>query len=729
MALQILFLVLQFFLVVFYLSVVLATIIGIEMPLSYSSFIILTLAHIACLAVATGLRNLVWTSLLGFSPEHHVEPGWWTLFALVLPVFISSTLEGKKIVSDHPNWWGLLGICVLCDPIFIELVFVDFFRNQWSAWIMSMRSEPPPAFGARDQMTLTTTPLGGAIPTDTISWVSTQLMGTSDTAVSPTLPKQDLVAMGPAGAENRIVLKSSMVGSFDRLLLWFTILCVFAAAFVTTGLCFPRRRPTHGRGYKYERLDVGSKEIRLLRILPSFNADDMVRCRIRNVSLSENPVYAALSYCWGGHSQKRGIELNGSTVHVTANLEEALRQMRRWWTSIDIWIDALCIDQTSKSERAAQVLRMFAIYQEARVVAIWLGPEAHGSDKVMMKLSQNQGTNQPYDYGERFSRPVFEDNEPPTSEEVRAFLLRPYWYRIWIIQEIAAAREMCVLCGDWTIELKDIARFLCELVAQDMSSAAQPSPIKQLFDIRNARRDQKPIALLDALHRTSHSSSLEMLDKVYGLLGVVRDRTTFVTEPNYSLSHRQLCLTMTKNAIIETGFLDILFLSGLHAKSTNLPSWCPDYISAADWDPAMIKYLSGEDFRKRSGKIINRWNTTGDTRVSSTTVWFDQVNGILRAKGLILETIESIDDVIQDEQWTGLRKGFVEEEFRGWAHSDTKPGDHVYLLHGCSIPVILRPVTGHEKRFNFVGRIYVPNALNNENAEALANDARWIELC
>jgi hypothetical protein len=254
MALQTLFLALQFLLVVCSFTLMLVGMLEeiIGQFSSFISFIILTLAHIACLAVATKLRNFVWISLLRFSPERHVEPGWWTLFLLVQTVYFAVIFFSPP-PPDTRILESLVAISIFFELIFLEFVLFEFLRNEWSAWIIYMWSE--------------TTPLGrgdlsaGAIPKHPISWVSIQSMGTGDTAMSQTLSKQDLVAMEPAGAENGIVPKSSVVG---RLPLWLTILCLFTAAFVITGLYFHRRRPSHGRGYKYERLNVGSNEIKTI---------------------------------------------------------------------------------------------------------------------------------------------------------------------------------------------------------------------------------------------------------------------------------------------------------------------------------------------------------------------------------------------------------------------------------------------------------------------------------
>jgi hypothetical protein len=183
----------------------------------------------------------------------------------------------------------------------------------------------------------------------------------------------------------------------------------------------------------YKPLDLDKNEIRLLRIFPSLHDSDKVRFSMRYVSLSDSPAYIALSYTWGSLFQHDFVELNGKIVRITSNLEAALRQVRNRGRSIDIWVDALCIDRRSQSERAAQVLRMFGIYQKAQEVLVWLGSDKDGSNKVMRMLAESQGTDLLGENEKLLTQPTDDDTAQPTFEELQAFLSRSYWQRIWII--------------------------------------------------------------------------------------------------------------------------------------------------------------------------------------------------------------------------------------------------------------------------------------------------------
>lgn len=87
------------------------------------------------------------------------------------------------------------------------------------------------------------------------------------------------------------------------------------------------RRRFLARTNPYRPLNVENNEIRLLKILPGVDGDDLASCTIRHASFSENPVYAALSYSWGDQNTRWLIRVDGVMVNVIVSLEEALRYM------------------------------------------------------------------------------------------------------------------------------------------------------------------------------------------------------------------------------------------------------------------------------------------------------------------------------------------------------------------------------------------------------------------
>ncbi|KIM99356.1 hypothetical protein OIDMADRAFT_127448, partial [Oidiodendron maius Zn] len=154
----------------------------------------------------------------------------------------------------------------------------------------------------------------------------------------------------------------------------------------------------------YKRLDTDRKEIRLLRVVPGDNDEDLV-VELYRTQLSNCPSYQALSYCWGSLEATKPITLvirnskfidssekdvqflddeetsdtDGAVLKsfkVTTNLHAALISFRRSHTTCFIWVDSLCICQGDLVERSSQVALMKDIYSQASLTVVWLGNDA-----------------------------------------------------------------------------------------------------------------------------------------------------------------------------------------------------------------------------------------------------------------------------------------------------------------------------------------------------------------
>jgi hypothetical protein len=131
--------------------------------------------------------------------------------------------------------------------------------------------------------------------------------------------------------------------------------------------------------YVYDTLDSNSKEIRVLEVAPGAG-DDMVKCTLKHVSLLSDSrlAYETISYCWGPSKDPVVINLNGCLVPVSATSEAAVRRMRLIDQSRVLWIDAICINQSSLSERNEQVALMSDVYSIATQNLVYLGKDDAG---------------------------------------------------------------------------------------------------------------------------------------------------------------------------------------------------------------------------------------------------------------------------------------------------------------------------------------------------------------
>lgn len=106
----------------------------------------------------------------------------------------------------------------------------------------------------------------------------------------------------------------------------------------------------------YEPLDPSSDTIRLIELLPG-DAHEAVKCNIVSVPLSTRPDYAAVSYTWVDKHSKCSslLWLDGRPCRVRPMLKTLLLTLRDQVNPINLWIDAICIDQKNLKEKSHQV--------------------------------------------------------------------------------------------------------------------------------------------------------------------------------------------------------------------------------------------------------------------------------------------------------------------------------------------------------------------------------------
>ena len=235
----------------------------------------------------------------------------------------------------------------------------------------------------------------------------------------------------------------------------------------------------------YRELTDPSSWIRLLR-LTSWSEDEQIFCEldefplpsdsrthelditVREVSSSTTPLYTAVSYTWGtASSADQEIYLAGHPVKVRRNLYEFLKQTRASRDTNYFWIDALCINQDYVLEKNAQVAIMGHIFAKASALTVWLGISERDSDYFMQ--SMESGDSETFVSSEGL-KPA--EISPRFVDSLLELCNRPYWRRIWVIQEFALATEsdspietpnITITCGRHKVPYIILYRF-CDVV-------------------------------------------------------------------------------------------------------------------------------------------------------------------------------------------------------------------------------------------------------------------------
>jgi hypothetical protein len=321
--------------------------------------------------------------------------------------------------------------------------------------------------------------------------------------------------------------------------------------------------------------------------------------------------YVALSYCWGSYDTEtsRRIVLNGRFFRVTENLESALRFVRisKDLTKIPvrritIWVDAISINQADDDEKTHEISRMKEIYGHSIGVLVHLGPEKDDSNRGIDVIKQTAAeVEQGIDRGQYLLEN--RDNPPEADREAYAalmkILIRPYWNRLWILQELAMSDSATIIgCGNQRILLKEVVlatRFIWHnlesvyLIAQatmDEFVALNSSTwvilfMKQLQELSKRLEDSQPVTyaqLQEPLFSLIQSAQAKLHhDKVFGLLAIMPKSVTsrMARYIDYNLPIEKLFVAFAKTIIEYTEDLDVIFVKNL--QQTMVPSW------AADW--------------------------------------------------------------------------------------------------------------------------------------------------
>ncbi|RDW64095.1 hypothetical protein BP5796_10597 [Coleophoma crateriformis] len=315
--------------------------------------------------------------------------------------------------------------------------------------------------------------------------------------------------------------------------------------------------------YRHEAL-TGTDSIRLLRILPSKDTDAPLQVQlfdyILDGTLEETHPYEALSYVWGNLGTSCSIFVHKYDspryiLPITSNLHKALLHLRYPVLERVIWVDAICINQNDNKEKEQQIRLMYKIFTHANCVLVWLGEEADDSDQVLEELrvtGRKKAANFAY--------------EETVQESVVKLLRRDWFLRIWVLQEVAAARRIQILYGRSKIDgyafclAMDSLRKSVEAhnELQTLQSAIRSitylirgaifRPYRQTLG--TVSEAICPLGELVDMFRTHQASKPQ--DKVYALLGMSSDdmNSDDMSKPNllpdYSVPYEELLIRLVK---------------------------------------------------------------------------------------------------------------------------------------------------------------------------------------
>ncbi|KAK0654917.1 heterokaryon incompatibility protein-domain-containing protein [Cercophora newfieldiana] len=276
--------------------------------------------------------------------------------------------------------------------------------------------------------------------------------------------------------------------------------------------------------------------IRLLQLLPSRDETSTIECKLVNYHLlvprRGAHLYEAVSYVWGNPPNTHSIVADGAHLSIRQNCHAMLARLRDPALPRFLWVDAVCINQDDNDEKTDQVQLMTWIYASARGVIVWLeepvGTEARADDEgrgeiapalQLVRLAAAEGPGQVLDL--------------EASRDKIDRLSRCSWFRrIWVLQEVAAARRVEIICHDEELDGEVFCAGLQALKFADHRSGTLGPVNTAVFLIKDPILRHKRgsgamksfslnvMPLLELIRKYHDRNATDRRDKVFALLGM-----------------------------------------------------------------------------------------------------------------------------------------------------------------------------------------------------------------
>ncbi|KAB2573914.1 putative het domain protein [Lasiodiplodia theobromae] len=317
--------------------------------------------------------------------------------------------------------------------------------------------------------------------------------------------------------------------------------------------------------YRYKRL-TSTATTRLVQIQPSTASGSGLVVNIVEAFPSGPLEYDALSYTWGTAEPDKPIVANNDRrLLVTDNLAKAMRRFRHATEVVSLWIDQLCIDQRNARERSLQVAMMGTIYRSARKVIVWLGDDVQDDGSSQQQLNLKPGlrlAGQILDKLREEPRLKFDWSNSATSslpragnrpwQALAAILRRPWFGRMWVIQEVVLSSCIEVYCGREMFTWDEVGKIVDYLDCDEYraynirnSELVTELPFSRINRIKKQHEQGVRPDLFELMLACRHFGATDERDKIYALLELGEHDIT----PDYSMSPRDVFVDFAARTI------------------------------------------------------------------------------------------------------------------------------------------------------------------------------------
>ncbi|KAF4966923.1 hypothetical protein FSARC_5456 [Fusarium sarcochroum] len=342
---------------------------------------------------------------------------------------------------------------------------------------------------------------------------------------------------------------------------------------------------------------LSGDSIRILDFNVSWDCSDPL-CNFRVVSLNDPPDYTAISYCWGDSTEIARIKsCDGGSVPLSQTLLGLFESLKKQYSNFSVWVDAICIDQANTREKESQIPLMGKVYSSAKEVLVWLGDSNDNTKKA-------------------FSFMNTEETNDSGLEQVLLLLQRPWFQRVWVIQEAASGTNIQIGCGDDRVGFNRFSDCISAIWNSFTGLARyydyHPAIlglwcVTRLIDIREKFQTEtekgRGVCYETLLQAVVHCQATRNCDKVFALQSIADSRP--VPKPNYRISEEQVFIKTAEALLCNGASLDLLALcwTGDERQQPSLPTWVPDLRCHIYAEPLVLCDFAG-------------WNAGGTLQIS-----------------------------------------------------------------------------------------------------------------
>lgn len=189
---------------------------------------------------------------------------------------------------------------------------------------------------------------------------------------------------------------------------------------------------------------------------------------------------------------------------------------------------------------------MRKIYKSAVNVFIWLGDEADESS-MAIKLIPRVANDVPSGIdADGVRRGEIRSGTPREWRALKALLSRPWFGRMWILQELGVASSATVVCGNQSISWQAVSNMIDHMHTTGLwlilfgssgyrSSVLAHGRLRSLLLIRNEISKHGAMSSVNALWASRDFNATDPRDKIYALIGLcVRDG--YLIQPDYPIT-------------------------------------------------------------------------------------------------------------------------------------------------------------------------------------------------